>query len=273
MISETEREKYQRYLCSREWSEKRELVRQRSGGKCERCKRNPMDACHHLTYIRKYNEDLEDLQAICNACHEFTHGKTDFDPALNDWNLEHIWNSGNTYREYIYLAGKVGGPKHSLAKNAKSLSFAKAEFMCTDGNDHSEHLLGFGYDLESWLGIDYYSPLNDIEGPEKCFGLIAFIDCRTAFGTIAEIGFFSGQGKPVYVICDPSKRPDDYSLCCNGKDNNGDASWFDTYWFTFAMPGVTGEIVYGEANWQPAFDRGVTKLLHFQKSLYRHLHR
>ena len=76
-----DKEKYQAYLCSREWAEKREAIRERAGGKCERCRTLPMDAVHHLTYARKYNEDLADLQAICSACHEFTHGKSDVDPA------------------------------------------------------------------------------------------------------------------------------------------------------------------------------------------------
>ena len=75
-----DREKYAAYLCSREWSVIREAVRKRSGGVCERCFRNPMNAAHHLTYVRKYAERPEDLQAICIPCHEFTHGKSDTDP-------------------------------------------------------------------------------------------------------------------------------------------------------------------------------------------------
>lgn len=76
-----EREKYAAYLCSREWSEKKEAVRRRAGGKCELCRCYQMDACHHLTYLRKYRERIEDLQAICSGCHEFTHGKRNEDPA------------------------------------------------------------------------------------------------------------------------------------------------------------------------------------------------
>lgn len=82
---ENDKEKYAAYLCSREWAEKREAVRDRSGGLCERCGVNPMNACHHLTYLRKYGEFLEDLQAICTPCHEFTHGKSDYDPAWLAW--------------------------------------------------------------------------------------------------------------------------------------------------------------------------------------------
>jgi hypothetical protein len=95
-----EKEKYAAYLCSREWSEKREAVRRRAGGKCERCGVLSMDAVHHLTYARKYDEQLTDLQAICEPCHKFTHGKSEFDPLagrrvlttwfFDGWNLEQL---------------------------------------------------------------------------------------------------------------------------------------------------------------------------------------
>lgn len=78
-----DKEKYQLYLASREWCKLREQVRERAGDRCERCDIFPMDACHHLSYANKYNESLEDLQAICTTCHEFTHGKSDFDPLEN----------------------------------------------------------------------------------------------------------------------------------------------------------------------------------------------
>jgi len=85
-----DREKYAAYLCSREWSVKREAVRKRSNGTCERCKLLPMDHVHHLTYERKYCEGLEDLQASCKACHEFTHGKSDFDPCSNEPEVKYL---------------------------------------------------------------------------------------------------------------------------------------------------------------------------------------
>ena len=85
-----DREKYQAYLCSREWAEKREAVKERAGGKCERCTVLPIDAVHHLTYKRKYAERLEDLSAICTPCHEFTHGKSDFDPLQYRWELRYL---------------------------------------------------------------------------------------------------------------------------------------------------------------------------------------
>jgi len=73
--------KYGRYLASREWGKLKEQVHKRANGKCERCRKNTIDAVHHLTYERIYCEKLEDLQAICTPCHEFTHGKSNIDPA------------------------------------------------------------------------------------------------------------------------------------------------------------------------------------------------
>jgi hypothetical protein len=71
---------YQQYLASREWALKREAVRKRAGNKCERCRAAKMDAVHHKTYANVGHEPLEDLQAICNPCHEFLSGKSNNDP-------------------------------------------------------------------------------------------------------------------------------------------------------------------------------------------------
>lgn len=75
------KEKYGLYLCSREWGALREAVHERASGICERCKKHPIYAVHHLTYIRKYNEEPEDLQGLCDDCHKYTHKRGDFDPA------------------------------------------------------------------------------------------------------------------------------------------------------------------------------------------------
>lgn len=74
-----DREKYQAYLCSRDWAILREAVHERASEICERCSTWPIDAVHHLTYARKYHENLDDLQGTCKWCHEFTHGKGKWD--------------------------------------------------------------------------------------------------------------------------------------------------------------------------------------------------
>lgn len=71
---------YQTYLASREWAVKKNLVRQRSGGICERCHLGPHEQTHHLTYKNIGNEPLEDLQGVCRPCHEYLSAKSEFDP-------------------------------------------------------------------------------------------------------------------------------------------------------------------------------------------------
>jgi hypothetical protein len=101
----SDKEKYQAYLCSREWCARREAVRKRSDGKCERCRVNEMDHVHHLTYARKYDEPLDDLQALCKQCHEFTHGKSNHDPRAY---APVFIKKGKPIRS-VYLAGKITG--------------------------------------------------------------------------------------------------------------------------------------------------------------------
>jgi len=74
-----DKEKYNAYLCSREWNQKRIAVHKRAHGKCEQCRALPIAAVHHVTYARKYNEDIADLQGLCEPCHAFTHGQSDVD--------------------------------------------------------------------------------------------------------------------------------------------------------------------------------------------------
>jgi hypothetical protein len=68
-------EKYQAYLCSREWGLKREAVHKRAEGKCERCQWRDGKAVHHQTYARIYNERLTDLILLCDVCHAYQHGR------------------------------------------------------------------------------------------------------------------------------------------------------------------------------------------------------
>ncbi len=72
---------YYRYMASREWAEKREAVRERCGGYCERCGVNRFREVHHLTYERFGEELLTDLMGLCRECHEYVSAKSTYDPA------------------------------------------------------------------------------------------------------------------------------------------------------------------------------------------------
>lgn len=72
---------YAEYMQSDEWKRKRTRIRRRARGWCERCGVNRRYAIHHLTYERLGHEELGDLLAVCQGCHDFLHAKSDYDPA------------------------------------------------------------------------------------------------------------------------------------------------------------------------------------------------
>jgi hypothetical protein len=105
-LSTNEREKYQLYLASREWAEKKELVKSRSRGTCERCHYRAGEQVHHLTYANKYQEPLKDLMHLCEPCHEFLSAKSNRDPKLSAPPYLNRWNGGVLVKS-VYLAGKI----------------------------------------------------------------------------------------------------------------------------------------------------------------------
>ena len=66
-------EKYQRYIHSPEWKALRLAVIEERGGKCERCSSASNLHVHHKTYARFGRERREDLQVLCDICHEKEH--------------------------------------------------------------------------------------------------------------------------------------------------------------------------------------------------------
>jgi hypothetical protein len=68
-------EKYNEYLNSPEWREKRELVLRRANGICEGCGKVNATQVHHLNYAHVGREMLFELVAVCDACHEIIHGR------------------------------------------------------------------------------------------------------------------------------------------------------------------------------------------------------
>ena len=66
---------YDLYLRSDTWKQKRKLVFERDKNTCKVCNVETATEVHHLTYKNIYNEELEDLIAICYDCHKKQHNK------------------------------------------------------------------------------------------------------------------------------------------------------------------------------------------------------
>lgn len=68
-------DRYTAYLETDAWRARAALVRERSRGLCEGCRRAPCVQVHHLSYKNVGEEFLWELVAVCNACHERAHHK------------------------------------------------------------------------------------------------------------------------------------------------------------------------------------------------------
>lgn len=220
----TEEEKYQLYLNSREWGVLRAGVRERSQGICERCHRHPMSHTHHLTYIRKYHERIEDLQGLCVDCHEFIHGRGNADPAvvvsLNGRVVKSVYLAGtcapvqlgadpdtgeiNNWRAAITNAYFVGHKKQfpekvdaSVAVNGSKLSyvgpFIYYQHSCDQQSPHGDN--GSNEVLSRSQG-----------GIIAADMLFAWIDREDCYGTLAEIGYAAGLAEgPEIVVAGPKR--------------------------------------------------------------------
>lgn len=62
-------EKYKKYLKSHEWKIKSRTVILNAEKICQRCYKEKATEVHHLTYDNIYNEDIDDLIALCSKCH------------------------------------------------------------------------------------------------------------------------------------------------------------------------------------------------------------
>jgi hypothetical protein len=60
--------RYDRYMRSTAWREKRIEALARAGWRCQRCRRLATEV-HHVTYARLGHEWPDDLEALCDTCH------------------------------------------------------------------------------------------------------------------------------------------------------------------------------------------------------------
>lgn len=69
------KEKYKKYITSKEWKEKKEKLFDLRGKECEQCGYTHRLHVHHLTYENLGYEKMDDLQILCYQCHMSKHDK------------------------------------------------------------------------------------------------------------------------------------------------------------------------------------------------------
>lgn len=234
---------YYEYLASREWALLREQVRQRSGGWCERCYSRRMQACHHLTYERVGREKLEDLQAICNPCHEYVSGKSQIDPIVDGikvylagpithtrWRDELLVDAPhdggidcsygpNNYLDpgqiedlsrepYVLRAGLRGG-----------FDFVGPYFVDTWGG-HGSDLIPSHHGMEKHdnCGLGRINAFNaSLTAIQAADIIFAWVPTLNPFptGTIYELGYAKALGKYTALVC-PRVIEDELWFVCYG---------------------------------------------------------
>jgi hypothetical protein len=243
-----ESEKYGLYLTSREWSLKKEMIKKRSKGICERCKHNKSQAVHHLTYKRKYKEQLDDLIDICNGCHDFIHAKTNIDPIHSS----PVFLLGKEIKN-VYLAGKMSGHMSWRDEIIQRWSGDKGFFKFSHELNESKYDSFEPYfgndpfiwdiaqeclDLPDGRRLNFTGPywLRDFKKYSTCGGhggacpephvgcgvlenamqaikksdlMFVWIDSYDCYGTLAEIGFAKAYKKIIVVAISKNLIIDD----------------------------------------------------------------
>jgi very-short-patch-repair endonuclease len=170
--------------------------------------------------------------------------------------LQHI-KGGDTVN--IYLAGKVGGNKWKMIPSSP-----KSEWDASDGSGHSEHRWGYGcyfLPVNKYLGESVM--VECIERLESADILVAYLDCPSSFGSIAEIAYMSALGKPSILIIKLDQTPHTHDDECytfeteEGKRafnctteegaieecNEPNHRLYDAYWLVSCFPHVRCVVV------------------------------
>jgi hypothetical protein len=92
---------YDEYLKTPEWAAKREQALERDGRHCRLCNTSDNLQVHHRTYLRRGNEDLNDLTTLCKSCHEHFHKKVNQDEIMTRTYMAPIVDPEKRHKENI----------------------------------------------------------------------------------------------------------------------------------------------------------------------------
>jgi 5-methylcytosine-specific restriction endonuclease McrA len=72
-ITETQKQRYYKYLKSNQWREKRRTALEFYGNRCGLCGSRYDLEIHHRDYDNIFKEKIEDLMILCETCHAKHH--------------------------------------------------------------------------------------------------------------------------------------------------------------------------------------------------------
>lgn len=92
---------YRKYLASKEWKDKANRRMEMDRFLCQDCGSAYNLVVHHLTYARRYHEDMEDLRTLCKKCHAAYHLTSESGQGSSDmsWIENFVW--ANVYEQRV----------------------------------------------------------------------------------------------------------------------------------------------------------------------------
>jgi hypothetical protein len=136
---------------------------------------------------------------------------------------------------HVYLAGKVKGPKWQIAEATPWVSWVASDSADLPIKVHDSYGIPgcwcYLTESQQWVVEEYV-----IDPIRSSYGLVAYLDDPTAYGTVAEVAFASALGLPVLLIC---RTP---ATSSDGGDWRGDyettVGLHNAYWLVSCFPRV-----------------------------------
>ncbi len=128
----------------------------------------------------------------------------------------------------VYLAGKVRGTKWDIVKGIKN-----AEFISSDGSNHSEHEWGWAHNIFNSESMRDDLKERCLYEIDRCDFLIAWLDTSDSYGSIAEIAYASSIGKKCFVFVKELEH-----IKTEEGEDTGISCLYDAYWFISHFPNV-----------------------------------
>lgn len=218
-------QRYIEYLKSPEWQRKRTERLKMDGFKCAKCGFPKALQVHHLNYDNIYHEDVaNDLITLCKRCHKkiedekrsvgrehhnvYLAGKIEFEDwrgAFIDYRSASLWESDVDPVDW-FISRRV-------VINESATMTGPFFISCDHGCYHGEGTHGVQCEwnciganrMLTRIDVEYISR-KQIDAADV---VLAYINDRTCYGTLAEIGYARARNKYIIVVYDSGELLDE----------------------------------------------------------------
>lgn len=228
------------YYNSAAWAEKRNERLRIDHYRCANCGFTRALEVHHINYERVFHEDVRrDLVTLCKKCHsEIEAQKKAVNPIQPPAEHHSVYLAGkiepNDWRNRFYRCRNIAYTDADFIADggvieaSESLTITGPFFMsCDHGCYHGDGQHGVGAKNGGCSGHSFTRDevfkicKSQIDKAEI---VVAYIDCRECYGTIAEIGYAHAIGKDILIFFANAELKEDMWFVDKMQRNTGVAS-------------------------------------------------